>query len=303
MTELEMKIDDYMKHAHHPQVNSILVWEQKDILAELYYNRCNADSRHPIKSVVKSILSAAIGIAEMDGLLCLGDPIGKYIPEFRDQRDVFHRRITIQHLLTMSSGIFWQGGVHYHCPQMDGMRRSKNWIDYIADCKVVDIPGKRHNYKEWDVILLAQILSCVAGDCYDYINDRLYTPLGIRSERWYQSPDGVYYSVALNEEKEAWSNLTARDMLKLGILFLHNGIWEGKQILSEEYIQKATAPSPQDTGYGFLWWVGDGWYGCRGFGGQTVTVFPERGRIIVTQASVTNRPLSYNDVIYGVAMT
>lgn len=301
-TELELQIDNYMKTAHHPQVNSILVWENGEMLAELYYNGCDKNSRHPIKSVVKSILSLAVGIAQDEGLLCVKDPIAKYIPEFSERRDMLHKKITIEHLLTMSSGIFWQGGVHYHCPQMDAMKRSKQWIDYIADCNVKDTPGAVHNYKEWDVILLAAILSNVAGDCFDFINDRLYRPLGIQSNRWYKSPDGVYYSVALDDEKEAWSNLTAEELMKLGILLYQEGVYNGKQIVSKEYIACAIAPSKQDSGYGYLFWLGEDWYACRGYGGQTVTVFPKRGRIVVMQATVTNRPLNYFDVTFDIAL-
>lgn len=244
MKKMEIEINEYMKHAHHPQVNSILVWEKGEIAAECYFNDYDEKSRHPIKSVVKSILSIAVGIAQDEGLLRIDDSISEYIPEFNERRDVHHKKITIKHLLTMSSGIFWQGGVHYHCPQMDAMRRSKMWIDYISECKVVDIPGVRHNYKEWDVILIAAILSNVAMDCYDFINDRIYKSLGIKSDRWFRSPDGVYYSVALDEEKEKWSNLTARDMLKLGLLFYQKGIWNGKRIISEEYIEQVIKPSP-----------------------------------------------------------
>lgn len=322
MTELDKKIDRYMHEAHHPQLNSILVWEKGELLAERYYNGFGKESRHPIKSVVKSILSIAIGIASDEGRLTIDDPIAKYIPEFAERRDLFHRRITIRHLLTMSSGIFWQGGVHYHCPLMDAMERSKHWVDFIADCKVASIPGTVHNYKEWDVILLAVILSKVAGDCYDFIDQRIYQPLHITSERWYKSPDGAYYSVARCDENEKFSNLSGTDLLKLGILFHQDGVFEEKQIVSKEYVREAISPSPQDPCYGFLWWIGSDyysfperigetgkllrktgeWYACRGYGGQTVTVMKETGRIVVTQATATNRPLSYFDVSFGVAL-
>ena len=58
-------------------------------------------------------------------------------------------------------------------------------------------------------------------------------------------------------------------------------------------------PSPTNPGYGYLWWLGEGWYGARGFGGQTITVFPEKEKIVVTQASVTDRPLSYDDIYFA----
>ena len=299
MNERELQISELVRSSHHPQLNSVLVWQDGQLQAECYFNGFTAESRHNIKSVVKSILSIGIGIAQDQGLLNLDDKISKYLMEFNEGRDLRHRMITIKHLLTMSSGIFWQGGVHYHCPMMDAMRRSRNWIDYIADCKVTESPGAVHNYKEFDVILLSAILSKVTGDAFDYINEKLFNHLEIYNERWIKSPDGVYYSPALDKEEEAVSALTAREMLKIGQLFLQKGIWNGKQIISKEYIDSAISPSPQNSGYGYLWWLGEDWYGCRGYGGQAVTVFPEQNKIVVTQATATSRPLAYEDIWFG----
>ena len=299
MNEREKHIYDLMASAHHPQVNSIVVWEKGGIKAECYFNGFNAKSRHVIQSVVKSIISIGIGAAQDEGMLNVNDKILKYLPEFAEQRDLRHRLIKIEHLLTMTSGIYWQGGVHYHCPMMQAMRRSGNWVGYIADCMVKDMPGTVYNYKEFDVILLSAILSKVTGDAFDYINDKLFLPLGISNERWYQSPDGVYYSPALEKEFETASALTAIEMVKIGQLFLQKGEWNGKRIISEAYIESAIRPSPANPGYGYLWWLGEGWYGARGFGGQTITVFPEKEKIVVTQASVTDRPLSYDDIYFA----
>ena len=299
MNEREFQINELVKSSHHPQLNSVIVWQDDQLQAECYFNGFTAESRHNIKSVVKSILSIGIGIAQDQGLLNVDDKISKYLPEFNEGRDLRHRMITIKHLLTMSSGIFWQGGVHYHCPMMDAMRRSKNWVDYIADCKVTESPGAVHNYKEFDVILLSAILSKVTGDAFDYINEKLFNPLEIYNERWIKSPDGVYYSPALDKEEEAVSALTAREMLKIGQLFLQKGIWNGKQIISKEYIDSAIFPSPQNSGYGYLWWLGEDWYGCRGYGGQSITVFPVQNKIVVTQATATSRPLTYEDIWFG----
>ena len=299
MNEREFQINELVKSSHHPQLNSVIVWEDGQLQAECYFNGFTAESRHNIKSVVKSILSIGIGIAQDQGLLNVDDKISKYLMEFNEGRDLRHRMITIKHLLTMSSGIFWQGGVHYHCPMMDAMRRSRNWLDYIADCQIKTTPGTVYNYKEFDVILLSAILSKATGDAFDYINEKLFNPLEIYNERWIKSPDGVYYSPALDKEEEAVSALTAREMLKIGQLFLQKGIWNGKQIISKEYIEAAVSPSPQNSNYGYLWWLGEGWYGCRGYGGQAVTVFPEQNKIVVTQATATSRPLAYEDIWFG----
>ena len=299
MNERELQIKELVKSSHHPQLNSVIVWGDGQIQAECYFNGFTAESRHNIKSVVKSILSIGIGIAQDEGLLNVDDKISKYLTEFDEGRDLRHRMITIKHLLTMSSGIFWQGGVHYHCPMMDAMRRSKNWVDYIADCQIKTTPGTVYNYKEFDVILLSAILSKVTGDAFDYINEKLFTPLEIYNDRWIKSPDVVYYSPALDKEEESVSALTAREMIKIGQLYLQKGIWNGKQIISKEYIEAAISPSPQNSGYGYLWWLGEGWYGCRGYGGQSITVFPGKNKIVVTQATATSRPLTYEDIWFG----
>ena len=299
MNEREFQINELVKSSHHPQLNSVIVWEGGQIQAECYFNSFTAESRHNIKSVVKSILSIGIGIAQDEGLLNVDDKISKHLSEFNEGRDLKHTLIRIKHLLTMSSGIFWQGGVHYHCPMMDAMRRSKKWVDYIADCQVITTPGTLHNYKEFDVILRSAILSKVTGDAFDYINEKLFIPLEIYNERWIKSTDGLYYSPALDKEDESVSALTARDMLKIGQLFLQKGIWNGKQVISKDYIDSAISPSPQDSGYGDLWWLGEGWYGCRGYGGQSITVFSEQNKIVVTQATATSRPLTYEDIWFG----
>ena len=324
MTEnLTLEIDEFIRRKRYRQINRILVWQAEPsstgegrFLADCRYNGFEPSDRNVIKSVAKSIMSVCVGIALDKGdLKSLDEPISKFLPAFNEGHDLRHRLITVRHLLTMTSGIFWNGGVHYHCPMMDQMRHSGDWISHIADCAVPDMPGTKYNYKEWDVLLLAKILDCVCGDMYDYIIDNLYKPLEIvgiscrdsrrdgECNRWYKSPCGVYYSVAQGDggAEENCSSLTAYDMLKIGQLFLQNGIYHGQQILSASYCRQATAPSKCNPGYGFLWWVGKKWYGCRGYGGQNITVFPYKKVVIVTQATPTARGMAYDDVIWTCA--
>lgn len=297
---LETQINEYIRKHHYRQINSVLIFKDNKIIAECYYNNYEKNTRNPIKSIAKSIMSIAVGIALDKGLIVsLDEPISKYIPEFNEGRDPFHKMITVKHLLTMTSGIFWNGGIHYHCPMLMQMHRSGNWISHIADCAVVNRPGTKYNYKEWDVILLAKILDVICGDMYGFIDEYLYKPLEIKSERWYKSSCGVYYSVAQGDEEteESKSNLSARDLLKIGRLFLQDGIYKGKVIISKDYIKQATAPIAINHEYGYLWWCGETWYGCKGYGGQRIFVIPEQDMVIVTQATPTSRGMSYDDVI------
>lgn len=226
------EISRYIRQKHYRQINSVLFWQDGEILAENYYNGFTAQSRNVLNSVVKSILSLAVGAAFQRGLMPgLDVAVADYIPAFREGRDPLHPRITLRHLLTMSSGIYWNGGIHYHCPMMEQLRRSGDWLSHIADCAVVDLPGMRHNYKEFDVILLTAVLEAVCGDLYDFIDMEIYAPLGIRSERWYKSPCGIYYSVGGGREEDQFpSALTAGEMLQLGRLCLDRGIYGGRLV-------------------------------------------------------------------------
>jgi CubicO group peptidase (beta-lactamase class C family) len=293
------EIEELVKRKRYRQINSILLWQDGTTIGEFYNNGYHSESRNVIRSVAKSIVSLGVGIALDKGLIgSVDDLVSKYLPEFKENRDYRHNMMTIRHLLTMSSGILWNGGIHYHCPMMNQLKRSDNWISHIADCAVRDVPGTVQLYKEWDMILLTQVLSKACGDAFDFINDNLYKPLDIKSGRWYQSKCGTYYSVALDDELEKTSNLTAMEMLHFGILAYNGGVWDGKQIVSKEYLLDAITPSSLNKNYGYLWWVGDHWYGCRGYGGQSITVVPEKKAIVVTQATPTSRGMDYSDVVF-----
>ncbi len=297
---LQRDIDNYVKTKHWPQLNSVVVWQDGEVISESYYNGCDQNSRHVIRSVGKSITSVAAGIAMDQGQFCLEDPICKFLPEFGEGRDPRHKIIKVKHLLTMTSGINWNGGVHYHCPMLVQMWKSGNVLSYIADCPVRYTPGSIHNYSEFDILLLGAVLDHVTGDCYSFVEENLFKPLGIKGERWFRSKCGVTYSVGdMNDENEAPSALTALDMIKIGVLFYNGGVYNEKQIVTQEYITNAITPSKADPGYGFMWWLGEDWYGCRGFGGQTITVFPSKKLVVVTQATPTARSLNY-DVIWKI---
>ena len=164
---------------------------------------------------------------------------------------------------------------------------------------MANFPGTKHVYKEWDVILLSAVIGAAAGmNIYDFCNEFLYKPLEIESGRWWTSPCGVTYNIANNEVEQAKSDLSAHDLAKLGFLFLNGGKYSGRQIVSAEYIKQAVTPSEQNAKYGFMWWLGEDWYGCRGYGGQEITVVPKKNIVYVIQA--TPKPNKSYDDVFGV---
>jgi CubicO group peptidase (beta-lactamase class C family) len=294
------KIDEYIKQKHYRLVNSVIVYKDNNRIVERYYNNRNETSRNNIRSIWKSIVSICIGICLDKGYLkSLSIPVADYLEEFKQNIHPYHKLIKISDLLTMSSGIYWNGGIHYHCPMLQQLFHSKNWLAHITDVAVTERPGSKHVYKEWDVILLSALINKVSGmKTFDFCNQFLYKPLGIHSGEWGLSPCGINYTII--DGQEGKSDLTARELAQIGLLFLNNGEWNNKQIISGDYIKQAVTPSPQDKDYGFLWWIFDGGYACRGSGGQEVVVVPEKKLVVVIQATPTLRSKCYGDIFTDV---
>jgi CubicO group peptidase (beta-lactamase class C family) len=310
--ELLNSIDDYIKQKRYRLVNSVLVYKDNELVFERYYNKFNQDSKNNIKSIWKSILSICAGICLDRGYIkSLDEPICNYLQEFNQNIHTYQKLITIRHLLTMTSGIYWNGGIHYHCPMLEQLFRSKNWLEHLADIAMADVPGTKHVYKEWDVILLSAIISKATGmNTYDFCKQYLYQPLGIKSGEWAVSPCGISYTIIAGKEEN--SDLSARDLAKIGLLFSNNGVWSGTRIVSEGYIKQALTPTKYiiqsltptklDKNYGFLWWLFDDGYACRGYGGQEINVLPKQNLVAVIQATPTSQSKSYGDIFTKIIM-
>jgi len=298
------QVDHYIRQKRYRLVNSVLVVKNKKIVFEQYYNKFDEHSRNYIKSIWKSILSIVTGICLDKGIIkSLDEPIGNYLQEFSQQHHPYHKLITIRHLLTMTSGIYWNGGVHYHCPMVAQMMRTNDWTAHIADIAMNSVPGMHFQYKEWDVMLLSAVIGrACGGTAYDIAKEYLYEPLDMISGSWPQSPCGFSYTVMKGEEA---SDLSARDLAKIGLLLLNDGKFNGKQIVSSEYIKQIVSTSSShaivdtratDNGYGFLWLLYPNGYGARGFGGQELTIIPGKDFISVIQATPTSSSKFYGDI-------
>lgn len=288
-------LDEYIKQRKYRLVNSVLVYRADELIFERYYNTFNQESRNNIKSIWKSILSICVGICIDRGMIKgTDDFVMDYIDEFSQNIHPYHKLIRIHHLLTMSSGIYWNPGIHYHCPMFEQLKSSRNWIGHISDVAMASVPGTNYVYKEWDVILLSEVIKRAAGKSpYEICREFLYEPLGIKSGVWPQSPCGVCYTITDGEED---SDLSARDLAKIGQLFMNGGNYKGEKIVSGGYVKQALTPSCCNKGYGYLWWLFGNHYGCRGFGGQEINVYPQEELITVIQATPTPSGKEYGDI-------
>jgi CubicO group peptidase (beta-lactamase class C family) len=195
------------------------------------------------------------------------------------------RRITLRHALTMSTGLDWNEEVAYDDPRNDAdlMEATDDWVKYVVDRPMAQEPGKLFNYSSGVSELLAYIFQKETGqDIEAYGEKYLFAPLGMQ-HYWKRSPMGLV-------DTEGGLFLRSTDLAKVGYLYLHDGMWDGKQIVSTDWVKQSLAPfmeAEEGFKYGFKWWLlprtdrtGYVWM-ARGFGGQRLMVFPEENMIAV----------------------
>jgi CubicO group peptidase (beta-lactamase class C family) len=187
--------------------------------------------------------------------------------------------MTLKDVLTMRTGLEWIEDVPYDDPRSDSslMEATDDWIRYVIDKPMAREPGTAFNYSSGATELLAYIFKKETGQDIDaYAEKFLFAPLGMR-HHWKRTYRGVV-------DTEGGLYLSGSDLAKIGYLYLHDGVWAGKRLLSEEWVKESLTPAVatgwQGLQYGFKWWLyprKDGkelvWLGI-GFGGQRLMVFP-----------------------------
>jgi len=292
------QLDDYLKIKRYRLVNSVVVYENDKLVYERFYNKFNENTTYLLCSTWKSILSLTLGVCLDKGIIkSIDEPICRYLPQFAQNIEPWHRHITIRHLLTMSSGIHFVSGVHYHCPMIEQMVRSGDWVAHISDVQMKAAPGTLFQYKEWDVILLSAVIGKACGGlAWDIAEEYLYKPLGIVEKKWCVSKDGALnYNVDYGDSSNC-DDMTARNMAKIGRLMLNGGVWDGQCLVSDAYIKESVAPSHASTEYGYLWWLSSKGYHAKGFAGQEINIYPDKNIVAVVQATVTSSSKIYPDI-------
>jgi CubicO group peptidase (beta-lactamase class C family) len=242
---------------------------------------------HTMQSVSKTVTSVILGVAMNRGDFKAGvdAPVLKYFDVAKVKNvDERKRRMTLRDVLTMTAGLEWLEDVPYDDPRSDAslMEATDDWVQYVIDKPMAAEPGKVFNYSSGVTELLAYIFKKETGqDIDDYGEKYLFAPLGIK-HHWKRT----YMEVI---DTEGGLYLNGSDLAKIGYLYLHDGVWEGKQIVSKEWVAeslKGYIDAEGDYKYGYKWWLlkrtdrpGYVWM-ARGFGGQRMMVFPEEGMIV-----------------------
>jgi CubicO group peptidase (beta-lactamase class C family) len=261
---------------------------------------------HSMQSVSKTVTSVILGIAITRGdfKAALDTPVLKFFDEGKVKNvDARKRRMTLRNVLTMTTGLQWNEDVPYDDPRSDSslMEATDDWVQYVIDKPMATEPGKVFNYSSGATELLAYIFQKETGQDLDaYAEKYLFTPLGIK-HHWKRTYMGVV-------DTEGGLYLNGDDLAKIGYLYLHDGAWDGKQIVSKAWVKESLTPyidagdADEKFKYGFKWWLypvdGKFVWMAQGFGGQRLMVFPEEDLIVVfTGWEILKDPASTGDLM------
>jgi CubicO group peptidase (beta-lactamase class C family) len=274
-------------------IHGLVVIRNGYLVLELYTPPFQADSRHYIASASKSFTSALIGIAlEQGDIPGLEAQVLDLLPG-RTVLDPDPRKqaITLEHLLTMSSGLDWPTqGLREQLG--DGLQAAQDEAQFVLDRPMAVEPGATFNYNTGGTLLLSAILAQATGQsALEYAQERLFTPLGITNVQWWADLSGI-------TQGGSGLELTPRDMAKFGYLYLKDGIWEGKTLIPAEWVKTSTQAHIEagylDLDYGYQWWVHpSGVYQARGFGGQRIFVLPEQQMVVVFVSGFSGDDMEY----------
>lgn len=269
---------------------SFIVIRNGKIVYEKYYDVKNANN---VYSVTKSFMSALIGIAVREGYIgSENDTVEKYLPEyFKSLSDPRWKQITIKHLLTMTPGFL---------EDLNRWTSTDDWVQATFALPLEYDPGTRFQYANSASHLLSVILTRATGmSTRDFADKYLFGPLGIKCLGWGVDPSGFY---------TGYANLyiTPYDLAKFGWLYYNQGKWGNTQVVPREWAIKSTEvqydfnkeqDSGYENGYGYKWWISSALgyhsFSALGYGGQSITVFPDLGIVVV----ITSNPdgTSIND--------
>lgn len=284
-------------------VHGIVVMRHGALVAERYYEgrdrsiwspfprtvRFDANTRHDLRSVSKSVTSLLWGIAQGEGRTpALDTPVLALYPELADLRTGGREAVTVRQLFTMTSGLAWEEPIRYGMGNDEtGLYWRSSQARYLFDRPLV--AKGVFNYNGGATAVLADILARRTGmPLQDYAQQKLFAPLGILDWEWQKDLRGRPMAFA-------GLRLRPRDLAKIGQLVLQRGQWQGRQLVPEQWIAESLQPHVE-TGdglqYGYQWWSGTvdaaggrhRWHAGFGNGGQRLYVVPTLGLVVVITA-------------------
>ena len=275
-------------------VHAILIERDQRLIYEEYFDgfdeqwgeplgkiSMTMDRKHDLRSVTKSVLSSLVGIAHGEGSIPdLNQPLVQWFPEYPELNTPERRRVTLGHVLSMTSGFEWNEEIPYNDPRNDEIKMTKDPqpLRYALAPAFADPPGTAFNYNGGLTQVMAAVLvRATKTSLQEYARKKLFEPLGITDVEWMGDLAGM-------PSAASGLRLRARDLAKFGSLYLHDGKWNGKQVIPASWIELSTqrhisikprgsADPAAKFGYGYFWW-----YNC----------YPTAGGLIEARTAVGN---------------
>ncbi|MFC9539720.1 serine hydrolase domain-containing protein [Lysinibacillus sp. NPDC056959] len=283
-------------------INGIVIIRNGNLAYEKYFNGKSPDDCHHVASVTKSVLSALIGIAIDKGYIkSVEEKVIDFFPKYISDANKQKQQITIRHLLTMTVPYPYED---WHEP-LDILCQQQDWIKYTLD--IIGEKGElgAFKYSTAGAHLLSAILTKSTGkSARAFANEHLFKPLGMKEipnnkmnaygfddlfgknvKGWVHDPNG--------QSTGGWGlTLTTRDMARFGYLYLNNGVWDNKRVLSETWIRDSKEMNSNN--YGYLWWLrqedGLSTYSAIGDGGNMICCIPKMNMVVAISSEFIVNP-------------
>lgn len=275
-------------------IDSVLIVRNGYLVLDAYGYPFGAENRRHIHSCSKSITSAMVGIAIDKGYIQdVSQPVLDFFPKRHAKNlDTGKKAVTLENLLTMTSGLKCRDSYLYNWSGLSEMSRTSDWIQFMLDLPMEKVPGAYFEYCNGASYLVSVILQKQTGmDAFSFAEKNLFAPLGISDVHWTSNSRGI--TIGFNG-----LHMRPHDMAKIGFLYLNNGLWDGKRIITSQWIQASTRKhiathSDYGPGYGYQWWIVDpGIYTAIGYKGQYIMVVPEKNMLVVFTGSLSREDIS-----------
>ena len=288
----ELVAEFYLNAADVETIKSLLVVMNVNLIAEGYFNGGTVEQKTNVMSVAKSYTSALVGIALEQGCLAsIDQKMMAFFPELADKiTDPRKKQITIRDMLQIRAGYPYEESTEELFDLMYTGFRPSN----LVDVPLIRDPGADFDYSNLTSHLLGVIVARACDtDLKSFAQEHLFSPLGAEVGFWQQDWEGNYLGYGDID-------FTARDMAKFGLLYLNDGVYEGKQLVNSDWVEESlriytedafdyrVGSKFKDVGYGYQWWsvtADDHQYNLAwGHGGQQVVLLDEYDMVIVVQS-------------------
>ena len=271
------------------EFHSLMILRHGNVVAEGWWAPYSSEHKQQLYSLSKSFTGTAIGLAVHEGLLTVDDPVIKFFPDMVPETISENlAALKVRHLLSMSVG---------HAKDsiliLEASAPGVPWEKTFLAQPVVFKPGSQFMYNSGASFMLSAIVKRITGQtAHEYLKPRLYQPLNITNTTWEENFEGVNMGAS-------HLRMPTEDIAKFGQLYLQNGVWQGKQIISKEWVKEASSKqisngnndSSWGYGYGFQFWLNPpGGYRADGAFGQFSMVFPQLDAVVaITSESISTK--------------